>query len=448
MFNYGLRHRWFPQTAIGQLKDWVEENRENRDESYCLIESTTTTTYGKGFLVSSGQSDGFSAASILYKTLGYPKNMLYCSLESENTAWFVIAKDGILYGDHYIQINNNDIAKQQHAAAKLILDIERFTPQTMSDDDVLTIICNDTRQEDDGRTTVLLGMFKFDTHYSTKILTTDFDINSFALANELTKEFGLQLSSSIKYPVDVRFVKAGFGALAILVLVAVACFLPVTSKPPAVIKEKPPVVVDTFKSLKKLLTSGEEAIGIKQRFGYIVEELNAARKIDGYNITHYSANKEASSITLNRTFGNIDSVKARLPESAFYYQPISGGLKLVRITPTFPVFNTAVRANTYAEEAWIESAVRFAWAEHIGEIKAKAPVKDRKTDKFISYEYTIPFKGLYLEDLDSLSSLFVGRSASFEELEFTVSPDDKAYSGQLKIQIIGVPDEHFGIKKR
>lgn len=448
MFIFGLRHRWFPKNAIGSMKNWVEDNRESKEESYCLVEPAVSTTYGDGFLITSGESAGISAASVLYKHLGNPVNLIFCSLQDENTIWMVIAKDGILYGDHIIKIMSGNEDSQQQSITKLVQDIERFDARSMSSDGSVTIVCNDVIQSDDGNHIELVGEFRFKTPYTVDVKRTDFDINILSTEKSFSKNFGLILSSTTKFPVDERYIKALGIAATFLIGILLISLVPSKPEPIKVAKNKPPVVIDNFKGLKKLLTSGDKAVGIKQRFSFIVNELNAARNIEGYRISKYTANQEASSITLKRTFGSIEAVKAKLPESAFYYQPTGGGLSLYRVTPTFPVFKTAVRANTYAEEAWIESALLYAWPDHIGELKAKPPVKNKKGGKYTAYEYSIPFNEFYLEDLENMSSLFVGRSASFEELNFTVDDKDKSYSGELKIKIIGVPDESFGIKKR
>jgi hypothetical protein len=448
MFNYGLRRRWFAKNAISQMKDWVEDNRESRDESYCLLEPTKSLLHGEGILISSGKTEGLSTASVLYKYLGSPTNLIYCSLQDENTAWFVIAKNGVIYGDHIIKLNIADEIAQQHMINMLIQDIERFSTLENISETVVTVVCNDVKQNPDQTNAVLVGMFQFDTPYQVDLFNSDFDIYSYAQENNLTKEFGLELSLRAKFPVNGMLVKAALYGVGLLILFIVISLLPEGKEPKRVHKPRPPVVIDKFKNLKKLLTEGVEGVGIKQRFGFIVEELNAARNIDGYDITSYTANKEASSIKLKRDYGSIDDVKAKLPDNIFYYQPARGGVTLVRVTPTFPIFHTAVRANTFAEIAWIESALHYAWPDLIGEVKTKSAVKTAKGNNFTENEYTFPFDGFFLEDLESMSSLFVGRSASFEELNFTVDKDNRSYSGSLKIKIIGVPDEHFGIKKR
>jgi hypothetical protein len=429
------------------MKDWVEINRESRDESYCLIETVVSETFGEGVLITSSNKEGISSASVLYETLNRPSNLIYCNVEDENTVWFVIAKDGIVYGDHVIKLNMQDQESQQHFVNKLIQDIERLTISESLPDSV-TIVCNDVKQNEDSSNLVLVGMFKIETPYDVVLQNSDFDIHQIAQSKSLSKSYGLGLSISTKFPVNENIIKYAAGVLGIICLLIIFALLPEPEKPKAVKKVKPPVVVDTFKKLKVLLTAGEEAVGIKQRFGFIINELSAARGIEGYTIDEYTANQEASSITLKRSFGSIEAVKQKLPTNLFYYQPISGGITLVRVTPKFPVFRTAVRANTFAEEAWIESALNYAWPDNIGEIKSKPPVKNTKSGNYTIYEYNIPFSGLFLEDFESMSSLFVGRSASFEELTFTVDQDDSSYSGEFKIKIIGVPDEHFGIKKR
>jgi hypothetical protein len=447
MFNYGLRRRWFPRNAIGDMKNWVEDNRESRDESYCLLEPTKSTTFGEGVLITSDNSEGLSSASVLYNYLGKPPNLIYCSLQDENTVWFVIAKDGIIYGDHIIKLNIPDESSQMHMINMLIQDIERFGSLSTENDMFVTIVCNDAKQNNDASKVVLLGKFEFETLYKVDLLNSDFNIKSLVQEESLSKEFGLELSISAKFPINGLVVKSSLASFGIVALWIFISLLPEKEAPVTTQKYIPPVVVDTFKNLKKLLTEGEEGVGIKQRFGFIVEELNAARNIDGYNIYKYTANQEASSISLYRDYGSIDAVKAKLPENIFYYQPTSGGLTAVRVTPKFPILKIAVRANSFAETAWIESALRYAWSDHIGEIKSKAAVKTKKGRNFTVHEYSIPFEGLYLEDFESMSSLFVGRSASFEALDFTVNEENKSYSGVFKFKIIGVPDEHFGIKK-
>jgi hypothetical protein len=430
------------------MKNWVEDNRESKDENYCLLEPVVSSAFGEGFLITSGERVGISAASVLYQHLGSPLNLIYCSLEDENTVWVVIAKDGIIYGDHLIPITSANNDALQHSVNKLIQNIERFNPSSMESDAEVTIVCNDVEQNDDGSSIALIGMFEFETPYDVEVKRTDFDINVLSKGKSFSKKYGLIMSSRTNFPVDERYYQAFGVVVAVFVAMFIIALMPEKLEPKENVKLPEAVVIDTFKGLKKLLTNGNKAVGIKQRFSFIVNELNAARHIEGYNISSYTANQEASSITLKRTFGSIDAVKAKLPESIFYYQPTSGGLSLYRVTPKFPVFKKAVRANTYGEEAWIESALLYAWPDHIGELKAKAPVKNKKGGKYTAYEYSIPFNELYLEDLENMSSLFVGRSASFEELNFTVDEENKSYSGELKIKIIGVPDESFGIKKR
>jgi hypothetical protein len=447
MFNFGLRRRWFTKNSIGAMKDWVEINRESKDESYCLVEPYKSSAYGEGYLISSAKREGISCASVLYDHLGRPDNLIYCSLEDENTLWFVIAKDGIIYGDHVLKLNSADDDLQEHLRNMLTQDLERFITVDNVSDLSVTIVCNDAKMSDDLSQVVLFGLFLFQTPYKVEVLTSDFDIRAFAQADSLSKTYGLHLSVNTKYPINSRVYKAGALVFFIFLLLACISFWPET-KPKTKSTVKPTVIVDRFKNLKKLLTSGDQGVGIKQRFGFIVDELNAARHIEGYDLTAYQANKDASSITLKRDYGNIDAVRRMLPENVFYYQKTSGGLTAVRVTPKFPIFHTPVRANTFAEAAWIESALRYAWPDHIGEFKVKAAVKTKKGSNYTAQDYSFAFEGFFLEDLESMSSLFVGRSASFEEINFTVDLEQKSYSGVFKFKIIGVPDEHFGINKR
>ena len=114
------------------------------------------------------------------------------------------------------------------------------------------------------------------------------------------------------------------------------------------------------------------------------------------------------------------------------------GVKVGRKIPSFPILSTPVRANHLKEISWLSDAISWVWADI--EVKSGVAIKEDLNLPHIISNHEVVFNSLYYQDLDSLSSLFVGRSAGFKKLTFTVNQNSKEIEGSFEFQVIGVKE--------
>ena len=432
---YGLLRKSFPLNANGNIKNWIDECKEHSSTYFGLVETLDSSN---GLLVTLATSDGNALASMLYVAIGKPGNLIYVQKLSDEKVWLVFAHQGIIRGDYLLSINTLDSESQQYIRASIIQDVERF----IGDDEEVNIYCSEVVENDDDLE--LLGLFKVQNISKYQVFEPNFDPDIY-LSQDDSYSAKLMPTSELNFPIDTRIVRVGIGFVSILFIALMVSLLPESEPDPVPYVEQPPIIVDRFSHLTKVLTI--DAIGIKQRFIFIVQDLFLAKQVKGWVVKAYTAEGDISALILNRRHGNIDDVIKVFPKSHYQYTQTVGGVKLLRQVDSYPVLHKSVRANIQAESVWLKEAIEWVWADRV-EISYAEPVKSNKKHNFVESASTVSFEGFFLEDLDSLSSIYTGRSVSFNEIVITANEDGNMFSGEFKSTIIGVTNEYYGIKKR
>jgi len=455
---YGLKRRWFGHDT-GQIKKWVVLNQESTLAKFSCI-SNEDSSFGRGYSVVLSLDAGKSMADILYDFYDRPENMIYINRINTGQVWFVFASNGVLYSDYLI--SPEKLAQEYSQPIRNELDQEFSRYNYLSPSSEVVVICNDVTSNDNK-----LIFFANEDSKEDKSLRLEFKAKFITKSSVLPEmeqitrsvsinKYDLIDINKIRYPVNAKLLKRIIGGAG--VLLALVGFQSINMEDNVEVIDLaslPPIVTDTFKPLKDILSGQQalddnnrnyqEGVAIKQRFIYIIQDLILIRKLKGWRLSKYQAGRDFSSFTLEKTYGDIESVKEMFPSSVFYIQSTLGGFTIARNVHVFPIFNVPVRANYNKEMVWLGNAINWVWPET--KIINAEPIKVDANQKHIESTSTVKFNKFYIEDFDSLSSLFVGRSAGFDAFEIEEIPDRKAYKGFLNYKIYGVRGEFDGMVK-
>jgi len=456
--QYGLKRRWFGSQP-SQIKEWIKTDYEEGRADYAVV-SKVTSTYGTGYTAALSLESGYSMADILYEYYGRPANMIYINRISTGKVWFVFACSGVLYSDYLISLEKLSLESASSIRNQLTQEIDRFNFLPSSSD--VLVISDDVTANDqeliffanesdiDGKEPRLEIKSKFTI---LKDVLPDLEKISKTVKSN---QFELIEISKIRYPVNPDLIKKVLSAVGIIACLIVLKNINFEKEPDKIdLSSLPPIVIDTFKPLKGILTgevaldnqgrSIQEGVAVKQRFVYIIQDLMLIKKLKGWKLSKYQAGRDFSTFTIENTYGSIESVKSTFPPHIFYIKPTLGGFNIARNVQVFPILNEPVRANYNKEMVWLGKAISWVWPEV--DIKNSEPVKNDANQKHIESLSTVAFNKFYIEDFDSLSSIFVGRSAGFDTFEIEEISDRKAYKGFLNYKIYGVRGEFDGMVK-
>ena len=313
-YEFNLKRQWFSRDRIKEIKPWVEYLGEQSYVHAAILQNETA--HGNGYLVSLSQSDGVAAAEAVYEALGSPEYLIYVNKVYEDKIWFIFAFEGVLYGDYLVSIESFEKKSHQGTVLKLIQEIERFKDKDVTVDVVCTDVCywgeSDSLLFFDGLLSLPIS-FKFQ--------MVDEEIS---LSEIEAEHFSLAPVHSLKYPKDWK--KGSLVAGGVVAFIAINSLLSVefkeeTHQMDATTLE--PIVIDKYKELKDYLTI--EGQGVKQRFAFIIQEIIAADKVHGWELTRYDAEEDINSFYMKRIYGDATHINAAFPDSIFYKEFTPGG---------------------------------------------------------------------------------------------------------------------------
>ena len=426
-YEFNLKRQWFSRERLKDIKHWVDYLGENAYAHAAIFQKETL--HGNGYLVSLSQSDGVAAAEAVYESLGSPEYLIYVNKIYEDKVWFIFAFEGVLYGDYLVNVESFEKKAQQGGILKIIQEIERFKNKDIT----VKVYCEDAIYEEHSNSLLFFsGLLSLPVSFQVELIKEAVSLSELA-----TEDFALAPVHSLNYPKDWK--KRGYIAGGLAVFIAINALLTIEFKeeaPKVDPRALEPIVIDKYKELKRYLT--EDGQGIKQRFAFIVQEIIASNKIEGWELTRYDAEGDINSFYMKRTFGDATNINAAFPDSVFYKEFTPGGVKVGRKIPSYPILNPPVRANHSKEISWLSDAIEWVWRDV--EVKSGVAIKEELNVPHIISNHEVVFSSLFYQDLDSLSSLFVGRSAGFKKLTFTVNHDSNEIEGSFEFQVIGVKE--------